>query len=109
MFKNCGEKNIDNNFGSDKKVLNLFKNLNNVKKFMICKDIYVFITKNDNLTDEKQNLEGHINFSIPDYAIVCVKGEQYGKKKKTVWNFYDGFDCKLDKDLNVLISEKNDD
>ncbi len=112
MFKNCGERNIDNNFGSDKKVLNLFKNLNNVKKFMICKEIYAFITKKDNLADEKQNLESHINFSIPDYAIVCVKGEVKNKTKnkiKTEWNFYDGFDCKLDKDLNVLISEKNDD
>ena len=111
MFKNCGERNIDNNFGSDKKVLNLFKNLNNVKKFMICKEIYAFITKKDNLADEKQNLEGHINFSIPDYAIVCVKGEQVTakKKSKTRWDFYDGFDCKLDKDLNVLISAKNDD
>ena len=111
-FKDCEGKEINKKFGSDAKVLNLFKESKNVKKFMIGKDIYAFITKKDNLADEKQNSEGHINFSIPDYAIVCVKGEVKNKTKnktKTEWNFYDGFDCKLDKDWNVLISEKNDD
>ena len=112
VFKDCGEREINNNLGSDAKVLDLFKESNNVKKFMIGEKVFAFITKKDNLADEEQNLEGlHINFSIPDYAIVCVKGEQVTakKKSKTRWDFYDGFDCKLDKDLNVLISEKNDD
>ena len=109
MFQDCRAKEINNSLGSDKKVSGLFKKLNNVKKFMIGKDIYAFITKIDNLAKETENLENraYIKDLISDYKIVCVKGEK--NEKKMEWNFYDEFDCKLDKNWNVLISEKSDD
>ena len=108
MLRDCKGKKIGSKLGSDAKVLALFKESNNVKKFMIGKDIYAFITKIDNLTKEAENLENRVYIKdlISGYKIVCVKGGKNENKKKMEWNFYNEFYCKLDKDLNVLISEK---